>query len=126
MSDLQQRYGTGRPRQRRVIVVLSAILAVVFLVWLAWAAWFHSTPALSAGVTAFEVTGEHEVRVRVEYRADEGAEGGCLFRATAEDHTIVGERTFTVAEMRAADDGWLSLRTERRATVVEQIRCTPS
>ncbi len=107
-----------------MIVVLSAVLAVVFLVWLGWAAWFHSTPAVTAGVAAFDVTGEHEVRLRVEYRADEDAEGGCLFRATAVDHTVVGERTFTVAEMRAAGSGWLSLRTERRATTVERVRCS--
>lgn len=105
-------------------MVLTAALAVVFLVWLGWAAWFHSTPAVTAGVAAFDVTGEHEVKLRVEYRTDEGAEGGCLFRATAEDHTIVGERTFTVAEMRAADGDWLSMRTERRATMVERVRCT--
>ncbi len=126
MSDLlQERYGTAKRGRRIGIIVASSLLAVVFLAWLAWAAWFHSSPPIRAEITAYDVTGTHEVRVKVDARIRDGVDtGGCLLRATAADHTIVGELNLTVDQLHAQDGDWIPVRTERRATTVELVRCS--
>lgn len=124
-QELAQRYGTDRSRGRVVVVALAAVVATAFLVWLAWAAWFHGDPAIEAKVVAFDVVDTHETRVKVaaQFR-DDRVEGGCLLRATASDHTIVGELNLTVAELREAGNDWIPVRTEREATTVSLVRCT--
>lgn len=121
---MQERYGTGHPRRRIVLIVASAVLGVTFISWLAWAAWFHSDPAIDATLTSYEVTGDHEARARVTARfRDADVEGSCLLRATARDHTVVGERNVTVAELRRSRGDWIPVRTEREATSVELVSC---
>ena len=122
---MQERYGTASPRRRVVLTVLTSLLAVVFLVWLGWVAWFHSDPAIEAEVKAYDVIDTHHVNVRLATRfRDDTVTGSCLVRATALDHTIVGERNITVAELRAAGDDWISISTLNRANSVEAVRCT--
>ena len=122
---LAQRYGADRPRRRAVIVVLVAILAAVFVGWVLWAAWQHSNPAIDADVSAYRIVDEHraEAKVVARYR-DADTDGTCLLRATAEDHTIVGELNITADELRAAKGTWIPLRTEREATTVTLVRCS--
>ena len=124
-AAMAQRDGTDRPRRRAVIVVLSAVLATAFLVWLGWVAWFHGDPAIDANVSSFDVVSTHEVRVKVAVRfRDADTDGSCLVRATASDHTVVGELNLTADQLRAAKGGWISIRTERRATTAALVRCT--
>jgi hypothetical protein len=123
---MAQRYGQARPRRRAALVALSAaVLATALLVWIAWAAWFRSEPAIEAKVFAYDVVDTHQARVKVDVRLrDDRVEGGCLLRATAADHTIVGELNLTVAELLEAEDDWIPVRTEREATTVTLVRCT--
>lgn len=122
---MQERYGTARPRRRVVLIIATSLLAIVFLGWLAWVAWVHSDPAIEAEVQAYDVVDEHQVKVRLASRfRDDDVEGSCLIRATALDHTIVGERNVTVAEIRAADGDWIPITTLNRANSVEKVRCT--
>lgn len=121
---MQERYGVRDPRRRVLLIAATSVLAVMFLAWLAWAAVFHSSPAIDASVTAFDVVDTHEVRVKLQARLDDDVEGDCLIRATASDHTNVGERHVSAAELRAQGGEWISLRTERRATTVELVRCS--
>ena len=101
------------------------MLAAVFLGWLGWAAWFHSNPAIDAELAAFDVVSDHRVKVRLDARfRDDDVEGSCLVRATARDHTIVGELNVTVEQLRAAAGGWLEMTTLDRATTVEKVSCT--
>lgn len=125
MSDvLQERYGTGHPRRRIVLIVATSVLAVTFISWLAWAAWFHSDPAIDADLTSYEIVGTHEARARVQARfRNADVDGSCLLRATARDHTIVGELNVSAAELRTNRGKWISVRTEREATTVELVRC---
>lgn len=126
MSDLlQDRYGTGHPRRRIVVIVATTVLGVVFLGWLAWAAWIHSDQNFDAELSAYDVVSAHEAKLKMEIsvRHPDPA-GSCLIRATAQDHTIVGELTLTVKAMTAAQGHWIPIRTEQRATTVEKVRCT--
>ena len=121
---MQDRYGAKSPRRRKVAVAATTVLAVVFLGWLGWVAWFNSDPAITAELTSFDVVSDHEVKIRLESRfRDDSVEGTCLIRATARDHTIVGELNLTVEQIREANGGWIPLTTLNRATTVEKVSC---
>jgi len=127
--DLAERYGHGRPRQqarRRVVVAVLAVLLVGgLLAWGVWAAVLNADKSLSADVSSFDVVDAHQVRVRVTAHVrDDATTGSCLLRATAQDHTSVGELTLTAAQLRASSGSWIPIRTERRATTVAVVRCT--
>lgn len=126
MSDVMlERYGAASPRRRMVLRVATTVLAIVFLGWLAWVIGFHSDPAIETEVQAYEVIDAQHVQVKLASRfRDSSVEGTCLIRATARDHTIVGERNLTVTEIRAADGDWISIKTLNRADSVEKVRCT--
>jgi hypothetical protein len=92
-----------------------------------WAVWAASTdqPAIDATLTSYHVVSDHEVQVQVTARfRDAHPRGTCLVRASAEDHTVVGEINLTAAQLRSARGRWIPVRTERRATTAELVRCT--
>ncbi|HEY0949296.1 DUF4307 domain-containing protein [Nocardioides sp.] len=121
-SDLADRYGAPAPWRRRALLVASVALAAAFLGWLGWTMWAQSTPKVESSLVGYDVLDEHsvEVTVRVDLSGDD-VEARCLLRATAEDHTIVGELTFTPTGSGRTVQ---TVRTERRATSVELIGCT--
>lgn len=122
---MQERYGAPSRRRRTTVIVATSALAVVFLGWLAWVAVFNSDKPIDVQVSSYEVVSTHQINIKVESRfRDDAVQGSCLIRATARDHNIVGEVNLTVAEIRAARGSWIPIRTERRATTVETVRCT--
>ena len=124
---MRERYGTDKPRRRMVIVVATTVLAIVFLTWVAWIAIFHSNPAIDAQVTAYKVVDAHRVDVKLDAQlSNDKLKGTCLIRATAQDHSIVGELNISVAKLLSSEGQWIPIRTERRATTVEKVRCDES
>ena len=120
-----ERYGTHRPRRRWLLVAISSLVAIVALGWLAWAAWSQANPAIQAAVASFDIKNQHRIDATVEIRLhDPSVTGDCLLRATARDHSVVGELSFPVARASTARDRVFHLRTERLATTVEVVRCT--
>ena len=73
-------------------------------------------------MVGYDVVSEHEVAatVRIEL-ADSDVEATCLLRAFAEDHTVVGDLSFTPTASGRTEQ---TVRTERRATSVELLGCT--
>ena len=124
-QSMEERYGARRPR-RRILVLAPAVLVVgALLVWGVWAAWLSSDKAIDAHLSAYEVVSTHEVRVKVTARfRDADVGGSCLLRATARDHTIVGELNLTADDLRAGRGTWIPIRTERRATTATLVRCS--
>ncbi len=123
-DSLQDRYGAPAPWRRRALVGASATLALIFLGWLGWTTWVHATPDVSSAIVGYQVVDEHTAMARVEVRLkDAGVQASCLLRAFAEDHTVVGELSFT-PEYGVAQPVELSVRTERRATSVSLVGCT--
>ncbi len=123
-DTLAQRYGAPAPWRRRTIVVASVALAVTFLVWLAWSVYEHSTPQVTSELETFSVEDDHTVTAVLVVSLDSSdVKASCTLRAYAEDHTTVGELTFTPdpSEGRRQVE---TIRTERRATSVEKIGCT--
>ena len=119
-SDLRDRYGAPAPWRRPVLIAAVAALAVVFLVWVAWVAWVHGTPAAESELIGYEVQSDSSAVAHVDVQIEGDVRASCRVRATAEDHTTVGEVAFTPEQGR--ND--IVVRTERRATSVELIGCT--
>jgi hypothetical protein len=123
--SLAQRYGTDRRRGRRVGLALGGLLALVLLVWAIWAGTAQDQEPIEADIASYQVVSTHEIQAKLSVHFhDADAQGSCLLRATAEDHTIVGELNLTADELRAAEGRWIPIRTERRATTVTVVRCS--
>ena len=123
-DSLQDRYGAPAPWRRTAVVAASAVLALVFLAWLGWTAWSHSTPDVQSALVGYEVVDEHVATAEVDVRlSDEDVRASCRVRAYAEDHTTVGERSFTPS-YAGPQPLTVEVRTERRATSVELVGCT--
>ena len=124
-QTLEQRYGARRSGRRPVVVALAVLLLGGLLAWAVWAAVLKDDQEIGADVASYQVVGTHEVRVKVDVHFRDGkATGTCLLRATASDHTVVGELNVTAAQLRADEGRWISMRTERRATTATVVRCS--
>jgi hypothetical protein len=118
---IAERYAARPSRWPRVFVALGLGLAGLLAAWLAWAVWVHSTPEVSSNLLTWKVVDEHTATARLDVSLREGtSQASCLLRAYAEDHTVVGDASFT------PHDGVneVSVRTERLATSVEKVGCT--
>ena len=121
---LAQRYGAPSPRRRRALIGACVVLVVVFLGWLAWSAFVHSTPEVDSELVTFDIVDDHTATALISVdRRDDDVEASCLVRAFAEDHSVVGELSWTPdGDPQEEDD--VTIRTERRATSVELVGCT--
>jgi len=124
--SLADRYGGSR-RGHLVTMIMAGVLVVAFLAWLAWTTWSYSTPEVRSEMVSWDVKTQHEAVALVDVRlSDPTVVATCTLRAFAEDHTVVGERSFTVPMSDDGADGRLeiSVRTDREATSVELLGCT--
>ena len=123
-DTIAERYGAPAPWRRRALVSASVALAVVFLVWLAWSVYEHATPQVTSELETFSVEDDHTVTAVLVVSLDSSdVKASCTLRAYAEDHTTVGELTFTPDPSKGRRQVQ-TIRTERRATSVESIGCT--
>ncbi len=113
MTDLSTRYGT---RKRRPWL-WPAIAAVGITLGITWAAWVSTADKpFSARVYGYDVVSDHETTVKLDIHRDKPRALECTVYAQAEDHSIVGERTF---EVPVSDKNTVrtttTVETERRA-----------
>ena len=93
----------------------------MFLVWLAWSVYEHATPQVTSELETFSVEDDHTVTAVLVVSLDSSdVKASCTLRAYAEDHTTVGELTFTPDPARGGARSE-TIRTERRATSVESM-----
>lgn len=125
MSDLATRYGTNRPLRRPLIITGVVLLASVFLGWLIWTMLFHGRPLARSELVAFEVMDQHSAQATMTVvRRTPEVEASCLLRATASDHSVVGELNVAVGPGEPATSTLTrTLRTEREATSVSLVGC---
>jgi hypothetical protein len=118
------RYGAPAPWRRRALIAASVVVAVAFAGWLAWTAVSHSTPDVESELVGFDTVDEHTATavVEVDFGSDDVV-ATCLLRALAEDHSVVGELSFT-AEPDQGTTYEETVRTERLATSVDLVGCT--
>ncbi|WP_193612607.1 DUF4307 domain-containing protein [Nocardioides lijunqiniae] len=118
------RYGAPAPWRRRVLLAACVAVVGAFLGWLVWTVLVHSAPPVDSELLSFEIVDEHAATARLQVQlADDAVDATCLLRAFAEDHTVVGELSFT-PDPGADDRVEETIRTERRATSVESVGCT--
>jgi hypothetical protein len=123
-DTLSERYGTPAPWRRRTVIAASALVAAVFLGWLAWTVYEHSTPEVTSELETFSIEDDHSATAVVVVVLDGvDVQASCTLRAYAADHTTVGELTFTPDPSQGRRQVE-TIRTERRATSVENIGCT--
>ena len=125
MTDLQERYGSPRRTTQVVALVLVVALVASGVSFLAWAVLFQSTPAVTSQLSTWKVVNEHSVVANITVGRDsQFTEASCRLRAIAEDHTVVGEVNVPVTDGPEKQSLQVEIRTERRATSVENIGCT--
>jgi hypothetical protein len=121
---LVDRYGAPAPWRRRAIIAASVAVAVAFLGWLAWTVYDHSTPEVTSELETFSIDDDHTVTAVLVVTLDHAdVQASCTLRAYAEDHTTVGELTFTPDPSKGRRQVQ-TIRTDRRATSVESQGCT--
>jgi hypothetical protein len=123
-DPMAARYGAPSRLRRRAVLLVSVVVGVAFAAWLGWAIYDRSTPHVTSELETFSVEDDHTVTaVLVVSLDDADVRASCTLRAYAEDHTTVGELTFTPDP----DEGRRQvqeIRTDRRATSVESLGCT--
>ena len=125
MTDLQERYGSPRRTTRVVALVLIVALVASGVGFLAWAVLFQSTPSVTSQLSAWKVEDDHLVVANITVGRDsQFTEASCRLRAIAEDHTVVGEIVLPITDGPEKQSLQVEIRTERRATSVENVGCT--
>ena len=120
-TDLTDRYGAPSPRRRAVLLGVVVVVAAASLGWLGWVIWDQSTPEVRSNLVGYEVVDQHRATARVDVQLrNDDVQATCRLRAYAEDHTVVGDATFTPIDGSNRAD----VRTERKATSVELLGCT--
>ena len=123
-DTLAERYGVAAPWRRRVLVGGCTLLVLVFGAWVVWTVYEHATPVVTSELETFDVVDDHTATavLVVELESDD-VRATCTLRALAEDHSTVGELTFTPDPDRGQRQEQ-TVRTDRRATSVTSLGCT--
>jgi hypothetical protein len=121
---LSDRYGAPAPWRRRALVFGCVVVALAFGVWVGWSALSHSSPDVESELIGFDTVDEHSSTavVEVDFGSDDVV-ATCLLRALAEDHSVVGELSFTATPAHGTRYEQ-TVRTERLATSVDLVGCT--
>lgn len=120
-SRISERYTANPSPWSKIFIGIGVLIFVGLAIWLAWVIAVKSSPAVESKLTRWTVVDSHAVEATVTVKMSDDAEDvRCLLRATAEDHTTVGEFAFVPVEGSNA----VTVRTERTATTLEAIGCT--
>jgi hypothetical protein len=123
-DTLAARYGAPAPWRRRATVAAVVALGLAFTAWLVWTVYEHATPEVTSELETFTIEDDHTVTAVLLVTLDDpDVKASCTLRAYAEDHSTVGELTFT-PDVSEGERQVVTVRTERRATAVESIGCT--
>ena len=122
-TDLASRYGTSRTH--RLPTVVGVVIALAGLGWLGWAIWGQSDPKVTSALVTFDVANPHSASARIQVHLQStDVRATCTLKATARDHTVVGERDVVVPQDRGRTMVLEPrIRTERKATSVELEGC---
>jgi len=120
------RYGSPRVSARRAGVIGLLVVGLLAGVWLTWVTLAHSSPEVRSQLTGWDVVDDGSVTAILTVTIDPDVTATCRVRAVAEDHTVVGELGFTVDGSDFDGTGRIerTVRTERRATAVDDLGCT--
>ena len=104
---------------------MSGLVGGIALAWVVWAAWVQATPQVQSSLRSFDVVDAHTVRATIAVKTrSQDVRASCVVSASASDHSVVGETTFTVTGTAGTTNHRVSLRTERQADSVDLQGCT--
>jgi hypothetical protein len=119
-QTLTERYAAPPAWRRPVTIAAVALVALVGLGWLSWVVYDTSTPKVTSQLVGFHVVDAHAVTAQIDVRLSSDATGAsCSVQATASDHSVVGELTFTPT----AGTNRVTVRTQREATSIDLTGC---
>ncbi|WP_017936150.1 DUF4307 domain-containing protein [Nocardioides sp. Iso805N] len=119
-ARIAQRYGGGSTWGRNAFLGIGAIIVAALIGWFVWAVWLHSHPKVGSSMESWELQGPNAVKVTVDVHIyDAAAHPTCTLLAYAEDHSTVGEHSFTPISGRQV----ITVRTEREATSIDWRGC---
>ena len=123
-DTLAERYGVAAPWRRRALVAASAVIVLIFGTWLVWTIYERSTPEVTSELETFSIDSDYSASaVLVVVLDSDDLRATCTLRALAEDHSTVGELTFTPDPTEGQRQAQ-TIRTDRRATSVTSLGCT--
>ncbi|MEJ8642734.1 DUF4307 domain-containing protein [Streptomyces sp. MS1.HAVA.3] len=122
------RYGrSADERADRKLKIIGAALGVLLLSVIGWIGWgYISGQSVSAEVIKFQVISDTEVKVHLEVRKEASVTGVCSLSSQDEGHGEVGRADFTFAQPEGRVDEVVTLKTTRRATMIELVGCQPA
>jgi uncharacterized protein DUF4307 len=126
VTDLDERYGSPSGTRTKVVVALVVVLIAAGLSWLTWVILEHGRPEAQSTLVSFSAEGQHAAVAKFTVvRRSADIEAGCLLRAFAADHAIVGELDVTVGPGEPTTQTLQrTIRTEREATSVDLVGCS--
>lgn len=112
-------------RRRRLTVAAVVALAALFVGWVVWAGLDAASPDLRGDVTAFRVSSDDAIRVRVYVAGSAPGPVGCSIQALDRTRGVVGVGTIVLDPSRSGGrQGWVTLRTRDKAVAATVGRCT--
>lgn len=118
---LAQRYGTGRRRGARTVLIGALVIVVVIVAWFGWALWVNLHPKVTSGMETWRTKGQNTVSVTAVVRIhDSGVTPTCTVEASDENGTVLGRHEFQAK----AGSQVITFRTERQAARVTWDGCT--
>jgi hypothetical protein len=125
VTDLEQRYRGPSRASRLVALVLVVALAASGGGFLVWTLVDSSTPEVNSQMSAFEILDDHTAVATITVLRDsQFTEATCTLVAIAADHTVVGTVPVRVADGPEKQTMRVEIRTERRATSIDNTGCT--
>ena len=118
------RYGDRRHGPRPSAVALVIVVAALFVGWVVWAALGAADRGPGADVTAFRVSSDDEIEVRVTVTSGGDERFGCSVRALDRTREVVGVAGVELGGGRAGEaQRWVTVRTRDRAVTATVGRC---
>jgi len=115
-SELDARYGRGRPdtrRTRAIAIAAAAVGLVVVIAWVVWGGLLGPDASLESRDLGFDIVDDSLVRVEFEVTADAGSDVGCAVQALNESFTVVG---WKIVELPASDQRTRSFTEDVRTS----------
>ncbi|MER5932944.1 DUF4307 domain-containing protein [Streptomyces sp. NPDC002054] len=122
------RYGRSADASAdRKLKIVGSVLGVALLGVVGWIGWdYVAGQSVSAEVIKYEVVSDSEVQVHLEIRKEAGVAGVCTLSSQDEEHAEVGRADFTFDRPEKRLDEMVSLKTTKRATMIELVGCQPA
>ncbi|MER7825814.1 MULTISPECIES: DUF4307 domain-containing protein [unclassified Streptomyces] len=122
------RYGrSADERADRKLKIIGSVLGAVLLGVVGWIGWdYVAGQSVSAEVIKFQVISDTEVKVHLEVRKESSVTGVCSLSSQDKEHAEVGRADFTFAQASSRVDELVTLKTTRRAAVIELVGCRPA